>query len=59
MDKLEDMIWNSLFSFLGKVVNTTTCLIENFIGLEMIINTAKVMHMNLICVVNKKNRYTI
>ena len=32
MDALEDMIWNSLFSFLGKVVNTTTCLIENFIG---------------------------
>ena len=32
MDRLEDMIWNSLFSFLGKVVNTTTCLIENFVG---------------------------
>ena len=32
MNALEDMIWNSLFSFLGKVVNTTTCLIENFIG---------------------------
>ena len=32
MDALEDMIWNALFSFLGKVVNTTTCLIENFVG---------------------------